>query len=479
MTRLFEFLIGLVRIKLSALYLGVRGVGLIDQLTFMSQMTANFTLLSMGEALVKQISESSHKEDISNILCSALKSFLLMIIVFMSISLFILILFKDIIAPLVFGEGDILTIYLVAIACIPLLVLNSIPFSILKAFKGVAYIAKARMIIAAINILILVPFIIIMGIDGAVIYVFISYVTTISINFYFANTVYLKHYDITSTKVFTAEILSSHIKELFIFSGFGVTVGLFLIISEMLIRSVIVVNIGLEGIGLYSPVIMWASILTGVMLPSFSTYLFPRFCEIGKNGNPTPLINSGLRIGSFALAFFIFLGLPFKDLFIALFYSHKFSGASEFVPYHFLGLIFYVWWYVLSQCLTPMGKIKQHGILLLLMYTMNYLIVYILFDELGLYAYMLKFIIPPFIFFIVYFVYCNYKMRFSISKDNIFLMIYIFLATLVIVAIDYFNNYGFSYILGVLLLCGVYFFLTLKEKSFIRHWVRKNFNFLH
>jgi hypothetical protein len=39
--------------------------------------------------------------------------------------------------------------------------------------------------------------------------------------------------------------------------------------------------------------------------------------------------------------------------------------------------------------------------------------------------------------------------------------------------------YGFSYILGVSLLCGMYFFLTLKEKSFISYWVKNFFNFLH
>ncbi|WP_231875443.1 hypothetical protein, partial [Oleiphilus sp. HI0086] len=53
--RLVEFVIGLVKIKVSAIFLGIAGVGVFNQLNFLSQKLSTFTLLSTGEALVKQI----------------------------------------------------------------------------------------------------------------------------------------------------------------------------------------------------------------------------------------------------------------------------------------------------------------------------------------------------------------------------------------------------------------------------------------
>lgn len=467
-TRFFEFFAGLIRIKLSSILLGVKGVGVVEQLTFFAQQSATFSLMSLSEGFVKQISEGKGKGDIHKLLCTTLKCYLSLISLLTCLVVVLLVIMATFLTPYIFGDLQYLNVYYAAVLCLPMLIINSIPFAILKAFKSIKEIAKARVFIVIINLSILIPLIFFWRLDGAVVYVIISYIITFGVNFYFAKKCYLNEYNISFDKIMSAKLSKDYIRELLVFSGFGVSVGLFAIVSEFVIRSAVVESLGVESIGLYSPVIMWASMLTGIVLPSFSTYLYPRFCELESSSEITSLINDGLRLGTFALIPFVFLAIPTKFLFISLFYSSEFIESAKFLPYHFFGLLFYVWWYVFSQSLTPTGRIKQHGIMLFCFYVLNMLIVMLLIDTLGLYAYTAKFLIGPVCIFCLYYVYCKYSMSFSFSYQNIVLMLYALFCTITIIFIDLFSPYPeINYCLSPLLVICTYFFLNKKEKSFL------------
>lgn len=471
-TRFLEFFAGLIRIKLAATLLGTKGLGVLEQLTFFSQQMATFSLMSLSEGWVKQIAEREDDTDIQNLLCTTIKSYLLLITVIFTVILFLLLVMASSFSLYVFGESQYLYVYYAAILCLPILIINSIPFSILKAFKSVQEIAKARVIITAINVCMLVPMMLIWRLDGAVGYVIVSYIITFSVNFHFARVSYLSKYNISLSKIFMAKISQRYLKELLFFSVYGVSVGLFSIISELIVRSVVVDALGIEAIGLYSPVIMWASMLTGIVLPSFTTYLYPRFCELETSSEVVSLINDGLRLGTFVLIPFIFFAIPFKYLFISIFYSSEFMESARYLPGHFLGLIFYVWWFVFSQSLTPTGRIKEHGIMMILFYATNILIVTSLISAIGLYAYMAKFLIAPLVFFLIYFFYCRSSMGFKFFSHNIKLMLYLLFGTIGLVWIDMLSGYHkITFIVGPLMTMGTYFFLNSKEKVYVANKV--------
>ena len=183
-TRFLEFLAGLIRIKLAAILLGTKGLGVLEQFTFFTQQMATFSLMSLSEGWVKQIAEREDDTDIQQLLCTTLKSYLLLITVIFAVILVVLLVMASSLSLYVFGDSQYLYVYYAAILCLPILIINSIPFSILKAFKSVQEIAKARVIIMAINICILVPMMLIWRLDGAVGYVVISYIITFAVNFH-------------------------------------------------------------------------------------------------------------------------------------------------------------------------------------------------------------------------------------------------------------------------------------------------------
>ncbi len=475
LTRLIEFAAGLVRIKLSATFLGVKGLGVFEQLTFFTQQISTFTLLSLPEGLVKQIAENSASSESVAIIRSVLKAYIIMASILASLTLSILMFFSNAVVEYMFGEGQFAEYLYVAFLCFPILILNSIPFSLLKAFKATADIAKARVYIVAVNLIAVVPFIYFFSLDGAVSYIAFSYITTLVINFYFSYKRCLRPNNITLSSVLLAKIEKKYVRELAAFAGFGVSVGVYAIVSEFVIRAIVVSRLGVEGVGLYSPVVMWASMLTGIVLPAFTTYLYPRFCELKDNHEISELINSALRLGSIAISPLLFLGIPYRDYFIRIFYSDDFSAAGLYVPYHFAGLIFYLWWYVFSQVMTPTGRIRQHGIFLTAFYSLNIIVVYLSVNYIGLYGWTLKFIVSPVIFFGAYYFYCRRRFYTGLDWENYKLMMYVLLNTVALIMIVMFVENGafISYFVGPIQFFFIYFLMQKSERDYLHSSIRK------
>lgn len=469
-TRMVQFLTGLVRTKLIAYYLGTLGTGLVAQLTFITQKMSQFTLLSMSEAVVKQIAENASSLKSIEVINSSYKVYILLVSIFMLISCIMLNLFSEYLTIYVFGDISYISYFYIGLFSFPILVLDSIPFSILKAFKDVKSIAKARVIIVIINLATAVPLILIFKLDGAIAFVPLSYVVNLIVNLIYAYNNYFAKLKITLWTILKAKITFSFVKELLVFSTFGLTVGVYSIISEFVCRSIVVSKLGVDSVGLYSPIIMWASMVTGFILPSFSTYLYPRFCEIKTEKEISGLLNDALRLGTFVTLPLLLIGIPYRDFFISLFYSTSFLEASIYLPYHFIGIAFYVWWYVFSQSMTPTGRIKQHGIFLLLYFTLDILVTYIFVENFGLYGWMLKHIVSPVVFFWVYFVYTRSFMGFKMERSNILLMIYLLTSAILLITIYLFvENYSvLNFFIGPILCFMILVFLNEEEKSFIR-----------
>ncbi|MFC2151946.1 oligosaccharide flippase family protein [Bacteroidota bacterium] len=468
-TKVAQFFAGILRSKISAIYLGTGGVGIFSQLTFLSEKMSLFTTLSMSEAVVKQIAENSNKAEVKEFVCSSLKVYITLVFSFMFVSIALLYFFSEKLTSYVFGDIKYLQYFYIALFSFPLLLLNSIPFSILKGFKNIKAISRARLGIIAVNTILFIPLVIIYKLRGAVIFVPLSYLVTLSFNYLYTRNAYLKRLNIGIVEILKSPFNNAFIKEMIIFSSFGLIVNFWIIISEFICRSIVVTQIGIDSIGLYSPIIAWAGLFTGFLLPTFNTYLFPRFCEAKSKKEVSGILNDSIRLGTLLLFPLLFLGIPYRNIFIRLLYSNEFIDAAKYLPFHFLGVAFFVWWFSFTQSMTPTGYIKQHGFISILFYTLGIMIVYFLVPKFGLYGYMLKYIVSPFIFFFVYYFFLKQKHDFRFENKNLILMIYLLLGASCMIIIDAFNN-GFAsinYYISPILLALTFIFLTKNEKTFI------------
>lgn len=467
-TRVFQFLTGLFRIKLSAVLLGTVGMGIVDQFTFLTNKISHFTTTGTAEGFVKQIASNSQSGKIKEVLDSTIKSYALVITGFALLTSSISLFFRDYLANYIFGDIAYVKYIYLAILTFPLLVLGSVPFSILKAFKNVKIIARARIYIVSSQILIALPMIYFFRLKGAILYITISYIVDLFFMYYFVRKFYFKEYKISIKSVIKAPLITAYLKELFVFSGFGLTVGVYAIISDVTCRAIIVSSLGVEAIGVYSPIILFASLFTGFILPSLSTYLYPRFCELKENSQISNVINNALRMATLVLIPFLFIGIPFQKILIKIFFSADFIEASNYLPYHFFGVMFFVWMYIFSQSFTPTGRIAIHGIFRIIHFTIDILITYFTVKYYGLYGWMIKYIASSFIFFFVYSTYSRKKMDFTFNIKNLKLMLFLLASTMSIIALQAFVDLDiYTIVLGFILLFLSYLFLDQEERKLL------------
>ena len=467
--RLVEFVLGFVRIKVCALLLGVEGLGVFNQANLLSQKLIVFTTLSTNEGFVKQLAESADKDNARELILSSLKGYLLVITIYMSISILLLTVFSEKIALYIFGDARYFYAFWFCLSSLPLLIANSVPYSLMRAFQDVSSIAKVRVLSSFVNILHVVPLIYFYNIEGAIVSVLLFHLVTVFFQYIYSRKIYFKRFDITFRSILAAKKNSKFIKELIHFSGFGATIGIYVVVSEFICRSIVVKQLGVEAIGLYSPVIMWATLFTGFLLPALTTYLFSSLCKTQKNDEISLLLNNGLRLSSIALMPLLFMAIPYRDVIISIFYSDSFIEAAKYLPFHLLGVVFHVWFSVLGRSMASTGRIKQHGVLRLLFLTADIIVTYFGVAYWGLWGWMAKHIVSPVIFYFVYHFYCRKYMEFMLSRSNFILMVYILICSLLLVFFDMNLESGpiINYILGPTLLLSSVFILTKREKEVV------------
>lgn len=468
-TRAVKFIAGIFRSKLNAIYLGTEGVGIVSQFLMIINTSSSITILGMNEAVSKQIAENSDSDEFKELIASSIKTYLIIVSSFILLSSSILFILSEEITRYVFGNDKYINIFYLVIISLPILIINGIFFSVLKGFKAIKKIANARIYIIISNLILFIPLVIIFKLKGAIVYLPISFIVTLIWNFYFAYKYYLKPNELNFKSIYKAPIKSHFRDEMLSFAGYSIISGVMALLSTFIGRSIVVSNLGVEKIGIYSPIIRWASLFTGFLLPSFYTYLFPRFSEVRSNHEAMGIINDALRLATLGLLPLLLLAIPFRFIFIKLFYSSEFIEAANYLPYHFIGVVFNVWFVVFGQSMTPRGFIKQNTIFYVIFYIINILFAFLLVPIFGLYGWMLKFIISYLFMFTLYYLFLNIKTNLKISKNNVILMLYIIISPIVLIIIEkIFSSNLVGMILGPSMLLLAYFLLTNKEKEFIR-----------
>ncbi len=468
-TKFIKFFVGIARAKLIAVFLGTAGAGIISQIATLTKSMSNFTLLSMNDGLVKQIAESEKNNEFGLHLASLIKSYIVVILIILIPSIVLLLVFSRQITILFLGDIKYHNYYLFGIVSFPILILNSVSYALLKGFKKIKYIARSELIVMLINFIFFLIFVYYFGVLGGVIHIGISYLTILIVNNYFARKKVLSQYNLKTRDIYNAEIKISSIKELFVFAGFGLTSGVISIFAELISRSIVVTNLGVEKLGVYTPITAWAGLFTGLVLTAINTYLYPRFSELKDNFRINGLINDVLRFNTFLFLPVLFLAIPLRSQIIPIFYSSDFMEAAVYLPWHFIGVLFYLWMYTLAVVLTPTGRIKHYGMFVISISLINLLVVYIFVPIIGLYGWMLRFTLSPVVFFILYKIYLEKQIQFRFSKDNRKIMIYAILGSFGLIFLEkYFHiNWVYLTLFGLILSIFSVFFMTNAERNFI------------
>jgi O-antigen/teichoic acid export membrane protein len=465
--RIVKFILGLVRAKLNALFLGTTGVGIISQIQFTNQQITRFTLLGMNDGLVMQLASRKGRDDFRTELLNCLKSYFFIVSIVSVIVVGFLLFFSNKLTVYFFGDIKYYKYFLISIASLPILIINSISFALLKAFKDVKHIARARIFSTIISFLLFIPMVYFFKLTGVVIVLVITLIVTLILNHIYSKRHVLDKYLISYTEVVKkGKIVKTDLNQLIMFAGYGLSIGIYRIITDIASRAIVINNIGIDKLGLYAPNMAWSGLFTGIVFASLSPYLFPRFAEARTNIEVSSVLNDVFRFITFAMVPFIFGGIAFRNILIPLFYSYDFFEAANYLPGHFIGTLFSVWMFSFSQVFTPIGRIKVYVFFLFIMYSMNVAIVYFILPVFGLYGWMLQFMITPIIFFFIFNLYLYKAIDFNIYRKNKLIMIYVTLFAIILFGITEINSIS-GYFFGTGFIIITWFFLQSSEKKYI------------
>ena len=472
--KVLKFIFGIIRAKFVAVFLGTAGAGIMDQLLNILKNISVFTSAGLPDGMVVQIASANAnnaaKSEISNII----KTFAFTVGVITIIVYGLGFLFSLELTQYVFGGIEYHNYFIIGFSALPIMILSSSSFAIIKAYKRFKSLMFAELIIIGANFVSFIFLIYFYKLTGAVIYVTLSFLTTFFVYYYIAQKKILKKVGINIMDIVKAKFVVQRFKVLLTFTGAILTAGVYEIFVDVTTRSFVVNSIGVDKIGIYSPIVLWAGLFTGFILPSLYIYLFPRISEAKSNKEITSLVNDVFRLMTFAVLPFVLIGITSRNYIIPLFYSSEFQEAGIYLPFHFVGIFFVIYNYCFAQIFAPTGRIKFIVLFSILHNTLTLALVYYLVPNYGLWGWCARFFITPIFISTIYYIFWYKTIKFRFLKENWILLIFVIIISFL--TLIFRNDLPILIMTSTIGLSSVWFLVKKNERKFLFDFAKKYLN---
>ena len=465
MPKAVKFLVGIVSTKLIAVILGPEGSGIISQLQNILLNISVFANGGLTDGMVKQLSNANSNKLDSDEISKIIKTYAITIGITTLLVFVLGYLYSSQLTQYVFGNQKYHSYFLIGFTGLPILILSSSSFALLKANKNFKSIMYAEIMIVIMNFILFSCLIFFFKLIGAVIHITLSYFVTFLVYRSFAKREVLKKIGINFRSIIKTAFSQKYFRELFTFFSISIIVGFTSVIMDVSTRSIVATQLGIVQIGLYSPIVAWASLFTSFILPSLGIYLFPRLAETKSNIEITSVVNDVFRLMTFILIPFILIAITSRKFLIPLFYSNEFNNASIYLPFHFVGIFFTVWCYIFIQTFTPTGRIKKYFPIVIFQNLLDFSVVYLFVPIWGLGGWLMRFTITPLIMFVFYYIYWHIEIEFRFSKENFILFFYVIFSASAILIFR--NNLILSIVTSVISLTLLWFIMKKQERKYI------------
>lgn len=329
----FNIIIGIIRSKAAALFLGTEGMGIVGLFNTTLELVRSITGLGINVSAVRDISEANSDENSRNV--SEVITVVRRLCLFTGIlGMAGVIVLSPWLSRWTFGSNDY-TLSFVFLSVVPLF--TSLSFGQLAVMQGlrkITYLAKANLYGGAISLLFLIPFYWIWGVKGIVPLLIVAAIITYCCTYYFARKVAIRNVLLNWKTVYV--------------QGKGMVVlGVMLMMSSffgVLVAYILRIFISKEGnlseVGLYTAAFTLIDTYTGLVFTAMGTDFYPRLSAINKdNQEMTKLINCQAEIGVMILAPMVIVFMLFAPFILTLLYSSKFVPVTSMLQWAMLGIL--------------------------------------------------------------------------------------------------------------------------------------------
>lgn len=261
-----------IKAKAGAIFLGVEGFGILNQLTFLWTLFFNVSGLGIYNGIVKNIAEDLAKKDENEVKSQFISSALFLLGWSTVIFVLALVLSPQISHFLFSDNGERYYLVSIILASVPLGIIAQVYKGLFSAYRNVKAIVRIQIISDVLSVFVFVASAWIMGLDGAVIAFVLYQASRYSLYWLYAGRFYKKSYKLT---LLVDKASFFHLKKNV---GFGIS-GLFLsvlaVVTTLLVSKVIVSYGGLYDNGIFFVGWKVSNLYFGALYASVSGYLFP------------------------------------------------------------------------------------------------------------------------------------------------------------------------------------------------------------
>lgn len=332
--QVINIIIGIIRSKFIAVFLGPAGMGISGLLTSTTGLIAGLSNMGLGSSAVKNLAEAYNAESKDNFY--KVVTIFKQLIFFTGIlgSLITLIFCKQL-SLLAFGNDH----YTMAFALLSItLFINQISIgqnAILQSTQQLKFLAKSGLIGSFLGLIISVPIYYFYKTEGIVAAIISSSVISLILTNYFTNKLAIKAIKIKSTEVIAEG--RGMIK-----MGIMLSISGFIVLGASYIIRAYISNTGsLDDVGLYNAGFAIINSYVGMVFTAMATDYYPRLSAVASNNNlANKLINEQGEIALIILAPILCTFVVFIQYVVILLYSEKFIAINGMIQWAALGMYF-------------------------------------------------------------------------------------------------------------------------------------------
>lgn len=383
-----------------------------------------------------------------------------------SITVVILVIFRNELSFILFNTYDYSGYILIIALFVPAAVLSSFMDGFFKGIKEISLYVKAMVASLVASLIITLILTWFFALKGAIWGISIGNAVTFIIIFFA-----LYKYKLMP-RPFTKYIKNNEvIKNVLKISAASLISGVAQQLSFLIIRKITIDNFGLFGNGIYQSIIGISLSYFGFIFSTLFIYTFPKVSGLQEKSEIVNELNDNLRYVCFLIVPLVCFLIIFKGFIIELLYSSKFAEAAFLYKYQFFGDFLKSVSWVLGIWLIPKSKIKIFLILEFIL-NLNYILAYYIIIQFNknIEAVAIAYVFTYIVHLVLNFIVVKKYLDFRFLEKNFLLMVFsIFVIGTTIFFTDYLNIGLLSIPIIIL-----WFFISLRknEFAFIRNFLK-------
>jgi O-antigen/teichoic acid export membrane protein len=406
-----------VRTKLIAILLGPNGLGIFSQAKSFQSTVSFLVTLGIQAGVVNLIAEANAQEDRARqrrivITVSLLYAFLGCMVLILGW------LFSQPLSEWIFGSGNYRNLIVIVCVSVFFLAQYNLMLAIFRGLLQWKLYATVAIFSYAVAIVVSIVLIVAFGLVGAVFSLVITQVAGLIFGLVF-------------TKVRVGEALRGGIrldwavvKKLVGYVGPLLGGDLVLLFTDLYVRGVVILRLGADQGGFYQVLTAVSNLYFWAIIHPVTTYSMPKAATLVADKKAIAVVqNDGIRLSLLGIFPILTLVYGLREVWIPFFFSGEFLVVGSLLMWWLIGDIFRVLRVVMGVDLIPLGRLRFRFLQSLSYCGCLALVTVPFLGTLGLKAAAVAYLISNILVFILSFFYHLRTTAFSLSGDNLFLLV--------------------------------------------------------